>query len=169
MAFIPCKKSEKLRLLQVFVGCCYLVKSLLQANWHRNSQGDIKVVGTFYSSPCFPLCFTKNNFLADVRHSTGFGRATFTASLLLFWPTELFWSTQEILWAWKGQKRQWIADTPQAISQGCSCCHCQVLTCFIASSCMQCQTVSWATRYQWQLRDQLGGSCFKMFSLWEFL
>lgn len=60
--------------------------------------------------------------------------------------------------AWK---RQWGPDTPQAISQGFSCWQHWVLTFFVASSCMQCQRVSWATWYQWHLRDQLGGSCFK--------
>lgn len=78
------KKPEKLWLLQVFAGSVYLVKGPLQAKWHINLRWDIAVVGTCYSSPCFPLCSTKNNFLADVRHIAGLESDVqcFTAAVL---------------------------------------------------------------------------------------
>lgn len=78
------KKPEKLWLLQVFAGSVYLVKGPLQAKWHINLRWDITGVGTCYSSPCFPLCSTKNNFLGDVRHIAGLESDVqcFTAAVL---------------------------------------------------------------------------------------
>lgn len=127
----------------------YLVKGLLQAKWHTNSRWDIAVVGTCYSSPCFPLWSTMNHFSSwckahcwtgeghSVLHCCSFDQKIFSAA-----------SKKPFIHRRAGMY-EGVTDNPQIILQRCSCWQCQFIHFFIPFSWMQCWRVSQATQCQW--------------------